>query len=311
MSYRWLKTEGGIAPCPCCKIGGRKIGFLERTLVEVTSFFRNGLFSEEYAKKNGILQRIDPRVKILTLGILLVAVSLMRHLTLIGGLYLTVLFLAILSKIDLKFFLPRVWLFIPLFSGIIAIPALFNVFVPGEPLLTLITFKSKWSVGLFEIPKTISITKQGLFVATMFVMRVATSVSLVVLIVLTTRWQYLLKALRVLWVPQMFTFIIGMTCRYIHLLLKLIEDIHLAKKSRVIKKTSVVAGQRWVTSQIGNILKRSLQMSEEVHSAMLSRGFTNDVRILDTFRIKRVDYVWAAFFILFTSVILGFNSILG
>ena len=35
------------------------------------------------------------------------------------------------------FFLKRTWVFIPLFSLFIAVPALFNVFTPGMPLVTL------------------------------------------------------------------------------------------------------------------------------------------------------------------------------
>jgi len=59
---------------------------------------------------------------------------------------------------------------------------------------------------------------------------------LVVLLTLTTRWAHILKALRVFKVPQFFTFILGMSYRYIHLLLRQIEDVHDAKQSRTIKK---------------------------------------------------------------------------
>jgi cobalt/nickel transport system permease protein len=310
MKPNWLETKDNIAPCPCCKIWAVKESFLERTLREITSFFRDGLFSEEFVNKDGILQKIDPRVKVVSLMVLIIVVSLLRHLFLIAGLYLFILLLVTLSKIPFRSFIPRVWLFIPLFSGIIAIPSLFNIFVPGEPLLTIIKFKDKVFIGPFEIPETISITKQGLSTATLFIMRVTTSVSLVVLLVLTTRWQYLLKSLRTLQVPQMFTFIISMTYRYIHLLLRLIEEIHLAKKSRVIKKTTLSEGQRWVTSQIGVILKRSLKMSEDVYSAMVSRGFANDVKILDTFMIRKIDYLWSILSIIIISFMIGLNRML-
>jgi len=313
MTPKWLETKSrGIGtPCPCCKMGIGKRGFLERTLMEISSFFKDGLFSEEYANKNGMLQKMDPRVKVVVLMLLLITVSLLRHLLLITSLYLFILLLVIFSKISLRFFIPRVWLFIPLFAGIIAIPALFNVFVPGEPLFVIIEFGEKWSLGPFEIPEIISITRQGSLAATVLVMRVATSVSLVILLLLTTRWPHLLKALRVLWVPQMFTFIISMTYRYIHLFLRLIEDTHLAKKSRVIKKTTVSEGLGWVTSQMGSVLRRTLEMSENVYSAMVSRGFTNEVRILDTFKMRKVDYLWGIFFILLVSLVLGLNRILG
>ncbi len=307
MNPRWLETTGEIGLCPSPKGGGRKKGFLEKTLEGIASFFRDGLFSEEYARKDGILQKIDPRIKILILILFVVTVSFLRHFLLIAGIYLGVLLVALLSRIPLGFFIARVWLFIPLFSGIIALPALFNVVVPGEPLLILMKFDRPWSLGPMKIPDTLSITRQGVTVASMFVMRVATSVSLVVLLLLTTRLSHLLKALKVLWIPQMFTFILGMTYRYIHLLLRLVQDIHLAKKSRVIRKTSVKEGQKWVASQMGSVLSKSLLISEEVYSAMLSRGYTKEVRILDTFRLKKADYLWMCFSIMTTAFILWLN----
>ena len=307
MKPHWLMTGGEKGSCPSPKAGGRKKGFLERTLGEITSFFRDGLFSEEYAMKNGLLQHIDPRVKILTLILFVVAVSLLRHFLLITGVYLGVLLLALLSGIPLRFFITRVWLFIPLFSGIIILPAVFNVVVPGDPLITLMKFDGPWSLGPLQIPGTLSITRQGISLAAVFIMRVATSVSLVVLLLLTTRWSHLLKALKVLWIPQMFTFIIGMTYRYIHLLLRIIQDIHLAKKSRVIRKTSVGEGQKWVASQMGNVLTKSLLISDEVYSAMLSRGYAKEVKILDTFRMKKTDYLWTCLSILTVVLMLWLN----
>lgn len=311
MRPRWLVTKNVEIPVPECKKRTAKKGFVDKTIGDVTSFLRGSIFLEEYANRNGMLQSIDPRVKVLTIAVLLISVSLLRHPLLIAGLYLFILALAMLSKIPPKFFFLRVWLFVPIFSGIIAIPALFNVFVPGEPVLILAKFQGKRLIGPLEIPEVIAITRQGSVAAFVFVMRVATSVSLVVLLMLTTRWSHLLKALRVLCVPQIFTFIMSMTYRYIHLLLRLIEDVLLAKKSRVIRKGSMGEGQRWVSSQMGTMMKRSLKMSEDVYSAMVSRGFIDEVRVIDSFKIGRKDYLWSIFLILFVSLVLSLNRIWG
>jgi len=311
MRPRWLATKDVEVPATDYKKKGGRKGFLDKNIGDVTSFLRDSLFLEEYANRKGILQRIDPRVKVLTMAVLLISVSLLKHPVLIGGLYLFILILAMFSKIPLKFFLLRVWLFVPIFSGIIAIPALFNVFVPGEPILILVKFEGKWFFGPIKIPEIIAITRQGSMAALLFVMRVATSVSLVVLLLLTTKWSHLLKALRVVCVPKIFTFIISMTYRYIHLLLRLIEDVLLAKKSRVIRKSSVGEGQRWVSSQVGTMMQRSLKMSEDVYSAMVSRGFSDEVKVIDSFKMKRVDYLWSIFLILFVSLVMSLNRIWG
>jgi len=294
LKLQWLKTDYGCPPSPQLKGSPGKKSYIEKTLKGITSFFMNGLFSEEIISRGGLLQSIDPRVKVLTLGLLVVAVSLYKHLSVLLIVYFATVVLAYFSRIGLRFFLLRVWLFIPLFSGIIALPALLNVFVPGEPIFDLVTFKNETALGPLRIPGTISITRQGAQSVSLFIMRVAASVSIVVLLTLTTRWSHLLKALRVYRVPQFFTFILGMSYRYIHLLLRQIEDTHLARKSRTIGREKGVSGRTWTVSQIKFVLNRSMSTGEKVYLAMVSRGFTYELKTMDNFTLKPVDYIWTA-----------------
>jgi len=303
----WLFTKGDIAPCPAVRNTRPSKGFLERTLGEIGHFFRDGFLSDEYARKPGFLQKLDPRVKVVTFLSLLVSVTWLTEPIVILGVYLTILLLTRFSDIPLRIFIPRVWLFIPLFSGIIVLPAIFNVFVPGDPLLAVATFSKAYSIGPIKLPQEIAVTRQGLLSATVFVLRVATSVSLVILLLLTTGWPRLMKALRILKVPQMFTFITSMTHRYIYLLLRLIQETHLAKKSRIIRKGDAKSGQLWIGSQMGITLRRSLKLSEDVYHAQVSRGFTTDVKILDQFSLTRRDMMWAMLCVVFMGVALGLN----
>jgi len=52
------------------------------------------------------------------------------------------------------------------------------------------------------------------------------------------------------------------------------------------------AGQRFVASRIGTLMRRSLDMSERIYLAMLSRGFDGEIRIMHAFRMRRLDYLW-------------------
>ena len=61
----------------------------------------------------GLLQRIEPRVKLLTTFGLLVATALVRNIPVLVGLYAVTLVLAVASALPLGFFVRRVWLFIP------------------------------------------------------------------------------------------------------------------------------------------------------------------------------------------------------
>ena len=90
--------------------------------------------------------------------------------------YAATLLLAALSKLSLGFFVKRVWLFVPIFTGIVVLPATLNLITPGAIVVPLGTWFGH-EVGL---------TRQGLTRAALIVTRVATSISLVVLLTLTT-----------------------------------------------------------------------------------------------------------------------------
>ncbi|MDD5512534.1 MAG: CbiQ family ECF transporter T component, partial [Candidatus Omnitrophica bacterium] len=149
--------------------------FIERSLQGAFSFLRESIFSEEYAAKAGFLQARDPRLKSLSVLFLLLAVLLTRNVSFLVAMYAFCLFLAYVSSINLGFFLRRTWIFIPLFSLVIVLPVLFDIFTPGDPLMNL---------RLFGF--SLSVTRQGIASAVFFFMRVLTSVSLCILLVLTT-----------------------------------------------------------------------------------------------------------------------------
>jgi cobalt/nickel transport system permease protein len=98
-----------------------------------------------------------------------------------------------------------------------------------------------------------------------------------------------------------------MTYRYIHLLMRQIEDIYLARKSRIIGREKRGSERRWVSSQIKFVLKSSLNMGEHVYSAMVSRGFTHELRIIENFNLRRIDYIWLIFSIFIIGITLGLN----
>ncbi len=251
-------------------------GFIERTLSDISHAFEQSVFAEDIARRPGLLQAIDPRVKVLSLLGLLIAVGLSRNLPVIIGLYVIALMLARLSRVPMGFFVKRVWLFMPFFTGIIALPALF--ITPGPPLV--------------QLPFGLVITRTGAQTALFLLMRVSTSVSLGILLILTTFWNTVLKALGVLRVPDVFVLILGMTYRYIYLLLHTANDMFLSRQSRVVGRLSGAEERRIIAASAGTLLSKSLYLSSEVYLAMQSRGFRGYPRTMDTFKMRRSD--WAA-----------------
>ncbi|HTY21128.1 MAG TPA: cobalt ECF transporter T component CbiQ [Geobacteraceae bacterium] len=293
------KTKGisneDVAGCKCKALGAGRKGFVERTIDGAVGFLRDTVLTDAIARRGGLLQALDPRVKIITIIALIVTVSIMRSPVTIWGAYGFTLLLAVASSVSLLFFIKRVWLFIPIFSAVIVIPALFNVVTPGEPLWTVFHLSRSHSFGPYYIPDTITVTRQGVLTALTFTGRVAASVSLAVLLTLTTLWSDLLRALRVLWIPQLFVLILAMSYRYILLLVQTVQNIHVARKSRTLRYGSTGEEQRWVASRIGYLFKRTWVMSLDVHRAMLSRGFSGDIRTLAVFKSRGYDYAWCLF----------------
>jgi cobalt/nickel transport system permease protein len=268
-----------------------KSKFADRTLQSIVALLRGALFAEEIAAKRGLLQSLDPRVRLVCILSMLGLVLFAKTLPLLMGFYSLSIMLALSSGIGLFFFLARTWFFIPLFSLFIAVPAIFQGFTPGEVVFSI----GPWGV-----------TRQGLMGAAFFISRTACSVSFAVLLSLTTRHFDLLKVLRTIGVPKVFVMVTGMTYRYIYLLLEMVENLHRAVKSRVGNATTGRGGRRFVAWNITGLWLRSHQLSEQVFGAMRSRGYRGEPVLLHGFRTRAWDWVFLSIFgLLFTAIVWG------
>jgi cobalt/nickel transport system permease protein len=291
----------GLCPCGCVGIR-RKGSFVEKTLSGGAGLLRQVMFSEDVAGRPGLLQRLDPRLKAVSLLVLLVAVGLVHHISVLVGAYAFTLVLAAASKLSLGFFVKRVWLFVPIFTGIVVLPATLSIVTPGEVVLTL------WH--WHGAPQ--GFTSQGLTSAALVVSRVATSVSLVVLLTLTTPWTRLLAALRALGVPRIFILIIGMAYRYVFLLLGTLTEMYEARKARTVSRLRHDrAARHFVAASAGALFGRAGHLSEEVHMAMVARGYRGDARTLHAFRLRVADAVAAAVVLAAAVAIYGGDVLLG
>jgi cobalt/nickel transport system permease protein len=254
----------------------RKHSVLEHTLHGITDALERALFAEEISTRLGLFQSLDARVKVVSVLALLISVNLSRSLAIIAAIYGFTLLLAWRSSIPAGFFIKRVWLALPFFTAMIAVPALF--LTPGPPLLYL--------------PFGLVITQTGLTTVLFLLLRVSTSVSLTLLLILTTPWNTVLSALGVLRVPDVFILILGMTYRYIYLLLHTANDMFLSRKSRVVGRLSTSENQKILAAISATLLGKSLNMSSDVYLAMLSRGFRGRMVTLKPFKMRSRDWYW-------------------
>jgi cobalt/nickel transport system permease protein len=296
----WLvQAEVGLCPCGC--IGRRKKGsFVAKTLEGTSGLLRQSLFSEDVAGEPGLLQRIDPRVKLVTVLGILVVTALVRSVAELAVLYAVALGLAAASRLSLGFFVKRVWLFIPIFTGIVVLPATLNVITPGPIMVPLGTW----------FGHELGVTSTGLEAAALIVARVAVSISLVVLLTLTTPWNRLLAGLRGLYVPRMFIVVLGMAYRYLFHLLGSVNDMYLSRRSRTVgADRDAASGRRFVAASAGALFGKAHALSDEVYMAMVSRGYTGDVRTLRPSRPGLLDAAWTFACVALAVAILGIDHI--
>jgi cobalt/nickel transport system permease protein len=266
--------------------------FLDKTLFTITRVAEQSFFSEEYANRRGLLQGIDIRYQIVSFLFILVVISILHRPESLWILYGTSLVLAAFSRIPLQFLVKRVWLFVPFFTAIIVLPSVLNIVTPGDPVAVLVRFSRPRTWGPYTIPAEITITRQGIQGGIVFVSRVAASVSFAVLFTLTHRWAEIFAGFRALGVPRVFVMTLSMTERYLFVFLRLIQDMYRARKSRTIGELSAAAERSWTASRIGVTFRKSLEMSDDVYKAMLSRGFSGEFRSINRFRSSFRDYLW-------------------
>jgi cobalt ECF transporter T component CbiQ len=255
------------------------MNFLERSLAGFLDAVEHALSAEDLAKANGLLQRLDPRIKVIGVFILIIAVAMAHKLWVIGAVFAIVLALAASSRVSPLVLAKRVWIPVLFFTGIIALPAPFVI--PGRVV---------WRLPGLGWP----LTAQGLLSASYLISRVETAATLSVLLILTTPWTRVLKALRVLRVPVVLVVILGMAYRYIFLLLESACAMLESRRSRMVGKLKGPDHRRLAAASVGVLISKTLQLSGDVYSAMLARGFRGEVYMLDDFHTGGLDWVMLA-----------------
>ena len=258
-----------------------KAGFIERTLAGMLAASEYAATAEQMASAGGALQRVDPRVKVAGLLALVVAAAASRNQPTVDALFAIALLLAVASRVRVERLAAWVWTPVLFFTGTIAFPALF--LTPGPALIS-------------QGPLTI--TAPGLASATLLLSRAETCATLAALLVLTTPWPWVLKSLRVFRCPVVLVAILGMTYRYIFVILETALDMFESRKSRTVGVLAPAERRRLAAASAGVLLSKSLQLSADVHLAMQSRGFRGEVYLLDEFRARPADWCWSAGFAL-------------
>jgi cobalt/nickel transport system permease protein len=273
--------------CPCCEAdipaalpgkrrGGRSLA--RKTADSIGKAIAEVLENEEFATRPGLLQRLDPRVRLLSIVLLAVTASLVRSIWMLLVLVGVGLALAAASRVSVGSFARKVWASAGLFALLIALPSTTALITPGTVVVPLGSF---------------SLTEPGLMGAATLVARVVAAAGFSLLVVWTMRWTDLLHALTALRLPGVIVATLAMAHKQILTLLRTVEQIHLARESRTVSRGTTRENRSWVTERMAFVVRKSMKTADDVYDAMLSRGFSGPVRSLVQLRMSLRDWAWA------------------
>lgn len=255
------------------------------------------------------LARMNPSAKIIGVLIMIICTTLVHDLISLTLMLITGIAVTLSASISRRQ-LGKVWLGVPLFSLGIILPSILNVISPGHIVAVIWRPEPGSTIGPWNLPEIIGITSTGLTVASRFLLRALTCVTFTALLTGTTRQEALIDGLRKLGLPRVFGMILAMMQRYISVLLQAAEEIHLAKLSRTLDGSSTLREQQWAASGIGSLFRRTHRLTEEIHRAMISRGYDGDIRVMRGSSFVPGDIVWPAICIIFTALIIMIDRLL-
>ena len=293
----WLiEPETRMGPCACC--GRRAKGdFVEKTIAGAGRVLRATMFSSDLASEDGYLQRADARVKVGSAVALLLVAAFTRHVSVLVGLYASTVLAASASRVPAWLLVRRVWLFVPLFTGVVALPAALSVITPGHIVVPLGTW--------FGTP--LGLTAQGLTAAALIVMRAATSISVVVLLTITTPWPRLLARCA----PLRARVRPGARARVpVPLPPPDVDHRHVrGPQSPGASRSRRRAERAFVAATAGATFGKAHALSEEVYLAMVARGYRGQATAIDRSPLGAIDLLVFSAVVAVTLVAIGVDHV--
>ena len=234
-------------------------------------------FLDRYRQGTSLVHRLDPRLKLLATLAFVLAVT-----TTPAGAWLAFAALAALvvaatrvAEVPLVEGLKRSSIALP-FAGMVAISLPFAT--GGEVV---------WSWQPFGFAQggfsnwTLTVTNEGLVLFAMVVVKAWLSIMVSGLLVVSTPFPDLLKAMRSLHVPAVLTATISFMYRYLFVL---VDEAMRLQTARAARSAGPGRAMWWrarvLGGMIGSLFIRSYERSERIFAAMLSRGFSGEVRTL-------------------------------
>lgn len=208
-----------------------RIPFIEHGIHRLAFVIKTGHVQWESASTDKFFQRVDARIKVLFLIYYAVIISLKRDIASEVMIGVFIFILALAARLNLAALYKRVFFFGFVFGFLVALPSAFNVVTRGEIIFPLIRLAGPHDFWIYRIPSKIGITREGVYGVAILTSRVMNSLALSFFVVYTTSFPEIIKALKMLKMPDSVLMIITLSYKYVFTFAKTVEDMHFAKKA--------------------------------------------------------------------------------
>jgi cobalt/nickel transport system permease protein len=240
--------------------------------------------TDAFQPRSSRIHALDPRTKVVCTLLFITAVGLAPagQWLLFAALWAFAVAAAIASGLRPGFAMRKAVLAFPFVLA--ALPLPFTT--PGEPILTIPVLG--WEA-----------TAEGLARFASLLARTWLAAQGAILLTATTPIRDLLWAMAALRLPRLLVSTIGFMIRYLFVLADEAARMLQARASRAVRlpgRRPSLGWRGWTAgSMVGTLFLRSLERSERVYSAMLSRGYDGRPVALAGLRMRRAD--WGALFL--------------
>ncbi|MBI9048184.1 MAG: cobalt ECF transporter T component CbiQ [Anaerolineaceae bacterium] len=252
------------------------------------------------------LHELDARIKLPAAFALIVLIGALPQgaWPVLLFLFMTILGLQIASEIPFTVLYSRSLIAIPFLLA--ALPILFTT--DGIVFAEFEFLKMPMTISIAGIERFVHILLKSWF-----------SVHIAILLAATTQMMDLLNAMRVYRAPKMIVMIFRLMWRYLSIMVNKAQRMMRARAARSVNinghhksRINHTVWQAKVTgSMAGSLFVQSLEQSERVYFAMLSRGFDGEIRLMPQPELEVRQKVIIVFWILFCLFLLMIGYLFG
>ena len=273
------------------KATGARLSFLDKTIMNSASALKSIYLQAENASKENLIQKINPKVKLILLIYVVLIISITRHIEAQIIITIFIFSLYIIARLKISGVHKKIFFLATIFGFIVVLPASLNIITPGKIIFNIITINKPLHFWIYAIPRNIGFTENGFKVVLLIFLRVLNSVSFAMLIVFTTSFPAFIKSFKILGVPDTFLMIISLAYKYIFILSRTIEETYFALKSRLSGDIKSGRIRDLISGRIFFIFNKSVIIYESTYFAMVSRGYSGKVLLHSQKKLTGIDFV--------------------